>query len=211
MRRAASEAVRSAISVMVARVPRQGAASSGAAHFISGAARPAGPERGRMTSSIRIIPTPDGALTYAIPFPPEETPAVTARDLLGAWEAARGAAGAEIWGSPRRLIFRRPDGEAMELLLADADAACWAEAVDARHGLATPQGLAICLRLLALIEAMGRIARLKGFFALRATGAELHPALLRAAANVPLDPAGRFDEAALTALLSRTFPAGATL
>jgi hypothetical protein len=97
----------------------------------------------------------------------------------------------------------------MELLLADADAACWAEAVDARHGLATPQGLAICLRLLALIEAMGRIARLKGFFALRATGAELHPALLRAAASVPLDPAGRFDEAALTALLSRIIPAGA--
>ena len=162
-----------------------------------------------MTSSIRIIPPPDGALTYAIPFPPEETPAVTARDLLGAWEAARGAAGAEIWGSPRRLVFRRPDGEAMELLLADADAACWAEAVDARHGLATPRGLAICLRLLALIEAMGRIARLKGLFTIRATGAELHPALLRAAASVPLDPAGRFDEAGLTALSSRAIPAGA--
>jgi hypothetical protein len=95
------------------------------------------------------------------------------------------------------------------LLLADADAACWAEAVDARHGLATPQGLAICLRLLALIEAMGRIARLKGFFTLRAAGAELHPALLRAAAALPLDAAGRFDEAGLTALLSRTIPAGA--
>jgi dihydrodipicolinate synthase/N-acetylneuraminate lyase len=37
----------------------------------------------------------------------------------------------------------------------------------------------------------------------------LHPALLRAAASVPLDPAGRFDEAALTALLSRIIPAGA--
>lgn len=162
-----------------------------------------------MTSPIRIIPSSDGALTYAIPFPPEETPAVTARDLLGAWEAARGAAGAEIWGSPRRLVFRRADGEAMELLLADADAACWAEAVDARHGLATPQGLAICLRLLALIEAMGRMARLKGFFTIRTTGAELHPALLRAAASLPLDPAGRFDEAGLTALLSRAIPAGA--
>ena len=162
-----------------------------------------------MTCPIRIIPSPDGALTYAIPFPPEETPAVTARDLLGAWEAARGAAGAEIWGSPRRLVFRRADGEAMELLLADADAACWAEAVDARHGLATPQGLAICLRLLALIEAMGRMAWLKGFFTIRATGAELHPALLRAAASLPLDPAGRFDEAGLTGLLSRAIPAGA--
>ena len=162
-----------------------------------------------MSSQIRIIPTPDGALTYAIPFPPEETPAITARDLLGAWEAARWAAGAEIWGSPRRLIFRRADGEVMELLLADADATCWAEAVDARHGLANPQGLAICLRLLALIEAMGRIACLKGFFALRPSGAELHPALLRAAASLPLDPAGRFDEAGLTALLSRAIPAGA--
>jgi hypothetical protein len=106
-------------------------------------------------------------------------------------------------------VFRRADGEAMELLLADADAACWAEAVDARHGLATPQGLAICLRLLALIEAMGRMARLKGFFTIRTTGAELHPALLRAAASLPLDQAGRFDEAGLTGLLSRAIPAGA--
>jgi hypothetical protein len=32
---------------------------------------------------------------------------------------------------------------------------------------------------------------------------------LRAAASVQLDPAGRFDEAALTALLTRMIPAGA--
>jgi hypothetical protein len=56
---------------------------------------------------------------------------------------------------------------------------------------------------------MGRIACLKGFFALRPSGAELHPALLRAAASLPLDPAGRFDEGGLTALLSRAIPAGA--
>ena len=107
------------------------------------------------------------------------------------------------------LMFRGPNGEAMELLLADADAACWAEEVDARHGLATPHGLAICLRLLALIDAMGRLACLKGFFAIRPGGAELHPALLRAAASLPLDAAGRFDEAGLIALLSRAIPAGA--
>ena len=162
-----------------------------------------------MTNQIRLIPSRDGALTYAIPFPPEETPAVTARDLLHAWEAARDAAGAETWGSPRRLVFRRTDGEAMELLLADADAACWAEAVDARHGLATTQGLAICLRLLALIDSMGRMGRLKVFFTLSASGADLHPALLRAAASLPLDPVGRFDEAGLTALLYRSIQAGA--
>ena len=109
----------------------------------------------------------------------------------------------------RRLIFRRADGSAMELLLADADAACWAEAVDARHGLDTPQGLAICLRLLALIEAMGRFSWLKGFFTLHPHGAELHPALLRAAAALPLDAGGRFDETGLNALLSRAIPAGA--
>jgi hypothetical protein len=33
--------------------------------------------------------------------------------------------------------------------------------------------------------------------------------LLRAAASLPLDPAGRFDEAGLTGLLSRAIPAGA--
>ncbi|MFM8614742.1 MAG: hypothetical protein ACKOC9_08495, partial [Alphaproteobacteria bacterium] len=66
-------------------------------------------------------------------------------------------------------------------------------------------------RLLALIEAMGRMARLKGFFTLSASGAELHPALLRAAASLPLDAAGRFDEAGLTGLLSRAIPSGAPL
>ncbi len=162
-----------------------------------------------MPARIHVARAPDGALTYAIPFPPEDTPAITPRDVLGAWEAARGAAGAEDWGSPRRLIFRRADGSAMELLLADADAACWAEAVDARHGLDTPQGLAICLRLLALIEAMGRFSWLKGFFTLHPHGAELHPALLRAAAALPLDAGGRFDETGLNALLSRAIPAGA--
>ncbi len=80
-----------------------------------------------MPSPIRVARGPDGALTYAIPIPPEALPAVPPRDLEAAWERARAAAAAERWGAPRRLLFRRADGAAMELLLADADAACWAK------------------------------------------------------------------------------------
>ena len=110
MRRAASEAVRSAISVMVQewRLPGARQAGGGAIHGWRGGLGRS--RKGCMTSPIRVIPSPDGALTYAIPFPPEETPAVTARDLLGAWEAARGAAFLRYAAAAGRLAFRlRPD------------------------------------------------------------------------------------------------------
>lgn len=163
-----------------------------------------------MPSRIRVAQSPDGLLAYAIPFPPESLPAVAPRDLLAAWDHARAAATAERWGAPRRLLFRRPDGEAQELLLADADAACWAEAVDARHDLATPGGLALCLRLLALVEVLARARWLAGLYRMTAEGIDLHPELLRAAAAMPLDAAARFDETGLRRLLSRPIPSGAS-
>lgn len=162
-----------------------------------------------MPTPIRVARAPDGALTYAIPLAPEALPPVPPRDLEAAWDAARAAAAAERWGPPRRLLFRRPDGAAQELLLADADAACWAEAVDAGQDLATLPGLATCLRLLALIEVMTRARWLAGLYSLTAEGIELHPALLRAAAAMPLDAAARFDETTLRRLLSRPIPSGA--
>lgn len=161
-----------------------------------------------MPTPIRVARAPDGALTYAIPCPPEALPPVAPRDLEAAWEAARAAATAERWGPPRRLLFRRADGQAQELLLADADAACWAEAVDAGHDLGTLSGLATCLRLLALIEVMTRARWLAGLYRLTPTGMDLDPALLRAAAAMPLDAAARFDETALRRLLSRSIPSG---
>ena len=161
-----------------------------------------------MPPPIRVARAPDGVLAYAIPLPPESLPAVAPRDLEAAWDSARAAAAAERWGPPRRLLFRRPDGSAQELLLADADAACWAEAVDAAHDLGTLGGLSLCLRLLALVEVMTRAPWLRGLYSLGAEGIELHPALLRAAAAMPLDGAARFDETGLRRLLSRPIPSG---
>ena len=162
-----------------------------------------------MPEPIRIARAPDGSLAYAIPVPPEALPPVRPRDLVAAWDAARAAADAGAWGPPRLLRFSRQDGSSTDLALADTDAACWAEAVDAVAGLASLPGMALCLRLLALVEVLGRAKWIRGFFAIGAEGAELHPALLRAAAEMPLDAAARFDEGALRRLLSFSLPAGA--
>lgn len=163
-----------------------------------------------MPTPIRVARAPDGVLVYAVPIPPGRLPPVAPRDLETAWDRARAAAAAERWGAPRRLLFRHADGSTQEMLLADADAACWAEAVDAAHDLGTLGGLSLCLRLLALVDIMTRAVWLRGLYALTTEGVELHPALLRAAAAMPLDGAARFDESGLRSLLSRPIPSGAS-
>ena len=96
------------------------------------------------------------------------------------------------------------------LSIADRDARCWAEAVDRGADLGTLAGLALCLRLLALVEVMSRATWLAGMFDVTAEGVDLHPALLRAAAAMPLDSAARFDAEALRRLLSRGIAARAS-
>lgn len=125
-------------------------------------------------------------------------PAVSPVALSLAWDAARDAAAAEHWGPHRTLLFQ--DGPAMAL--ADADAACWAEAVDRMAGLETLSGLSLCLRLLALVDLLARARWMRGLYAISAEGIELHPALLTAAATEGLDAAGRFDETGMKRLLS---------
>lgn len=159
-------------------------------------------------TQIRVAEDASGALAYAIPCPPEALPAVPPSALLAAWEAARLQAATGRWGPPRHLVFRRADGGATAIAIADRDARCWAEAVDRGADLATVRGLALCLRLLALIDVMGRAAWLAGMFDVTADGVDLHPALLRAAAAMPLDAGARFDAEALRRLLSRTLPRG---
>jgi hypothetical protein len=158
---------------------------------------------------IRVAGSGDGSLTYAIALPPEALPAVTPAALLGAWDAARAHATAGAWGPPRELLFRREDGGATRIAIADRDACSWAEAIDHGADLSTLGGLALCLRLLALVEVMGRSAWLAGLFTVTAEGVALHPALLRAAASMPLDAGARFDAEVLRGLLSRALPAGA--
>jgi hypothetical protein len=78
--------------------------------------------------------------------------------------------------------------------------------VDRCADLGTLPGLAACLRLLALVEVMGRAAWLAGMFDVTPQGVDLHPALLRAAAAMPLDAGARFDAEELRRLLSRGLP-----
>lgn len=160
--------------------------------------------------AIRVAEDESGALAYAVPCPPEALPAVRPEALLAAWQAAHAGAASGRWGPPRTLMFRRPDGEPTVLAIADRDARSWAEAVDRAADLATLPGLALCLRLLALVEVMTRAAWLEGLFDVTPHGVELHPALLRAAAAMPLDAAARFDAEALKGLLSRRIAARAS-
>jgi len=161
-----------------------------------------------MPDAIHMERAPDGVLTYAVPVPPERLPAVPPGELLAAWALARRAAALHRWGPRREMLFARPDGGATRIAITDADAGCWAEAIDAAVGLKTLPGLALCLRLLALVEVMTRAPWLSGLFDVTPDGIDLHPALLRAAATMPLDGAARFDESGLRRLLSRPLPQG---
>ncbi len=66
-----------------------------------------------------------------------------------------------------------------DLALADRDACCWADAVDGTIGLRNSYGLAVCLRLLALVDLLARVRWADSLCLLRRDGAELHPSLLR--------------------------------
>jgi len=143
----------------------------------------------------------DGVLTYLIDLPPEALPPVRPRDLAAAWDAAREAALAERWGPPRLFRFRRAGGEHTDLALADVDATAWAEAVATRADMRAPAGLALLLRLLALIDLLATAPWAAALFRLKRDGAELSPALLHAAATERLTREARFDPARFRAAM----------
>lgn len=147
-------------------------------------------------------PLPGGALRHALPVALPALPAVTPLALERAWDAAREAADRGLWGPPRLLDCPG----CAPIALTDPDAACWAEAMARHVGLDTLGGWALTLRLLALVEAMGRHPWLRGMFAIGPGGAEFHPALLAAAAQAPLDATGRFADGALRGMLARSLP-----
>jgi hypothetical protein len=151
-----------------------------------------------MPRSIPVARTEAGAIAYLVPVSPERLPAVAPGDLLRAWNVARNGAVQRQWGAPRFFRFARQGGQELtEIAIADPDAGAWTEAIDRAFGLETLTGLSLCLRLLALVEVLTRAARLEPFFDVSPAGVDLHPSLLTAAAVLPLDPAARFDEAAL--------------
>ena len=178
------------------------------------------------SNPIRVARAPDGALTYDLALAPPQLPPVTPRALLAAWDTARDAIRqAErrrhqavidpIWpdasfsrsGPPRILQFQPPSAEPTRLAIADRDAAAWADAIDSAHGLDSLQGMTLCLRLLALVDALSRLKWLAPMFSFSAGGIRLHPALVAAAATMSLDAAARFDEGGLKRILSRPLPA----
>ncbi len=145
--------------------------------------------------AVQVQSRPDGALLYLVDLPPEALPPVRPRDLAAAWEAARDAALDERWGAARFFRFRRDDGTCTDLALADADASCWAGAVDRTVGIGNRYGLSVCMRLLALVDLLGRAPWAGHLVALRRDGAALQPALIQEAATQFLTSDGRFEEA----------------
>jgi hypothetical protein len=115
---------------------------------------------------IRTVILPSGALRHEVAVLPAALPAVAPAALEAAWEVARAAADAGLWGPARLLVF--PDEAS--IALTDPDAACWAEAMARHVGLDSLPGLSLCLRLLALVEVLGRAVWLRGMFSLGPTG-----------------------------------------
>jgi hypothetical protein len=162
-----------------------------------------GPANHPANHTVQVAKTREGFVTYLVAEPPETLPAVQARDLERAWYQARAAAIAAQDGPARLFRFRRGEDEVTDLALTDADARCWAAAVDAARGIDNLVGLSVCLRLLALVDLMSRARWAAGMVALRPDGAEIDAELLRVAATATLTREARFDESHLHTLLSR--------
>ncbi len=157
-------------------------------------------------AAIRTLTSPSGEKFHLVPHAAAALPAVTRRDLEQAWDAAREAALAS--DPPALHVFRFARGEAppLDLALNDKDAASWAGAVDRVADLSTTHGISVCLRLLALVDLMGRATWARAWFTFNRAGSKIHPALLQAAALSPLTDTGGFAETALRALLPATGP-----
>ena len=75
--------------------------------------------------------------------------------------------------------------------------------MDGTLGLRNSYGLAVCLRLLALVDLLARVRWADSLCPLKRDGAELHPSLLGVAASEPLTADARFDEAGFRSRLAR--------
>lgn len=143
-------------------------------------------------------------MLHLVPFGPPALPSVSSRHLEAAWGAARDAALSSAGHGRARthgFRFMEGGGPPLDLLLADRDAARWTAGIEGIADLSTAYGISLCLRLLALVALMGSAEWVRPWFTLRRAGAEIHPALLLAAALAPLTPTGGFAETSLRALL----------
>lgn len=159
---------------------------------------------------IELATDRSGALIYQVGMSPDALPPVRTGDLAEGWDAARRAAAASRWGEPRMFRFRPADNEPVDLALNDDDAACWAEAIDAAWGLQTAYGLSLCLRLLGLVALLSDSPMLRALCPFSRADMTLDPALVRAAASIPLSTRGHLDEVRVCAHLARSVPASIT-
>ena len=163
------------------------------------------------SAAVQVAIAGDGTLTYRVGVAPDALPPVRRRDLEAAWDAARAGAIAEDWGPARLFRFRRKDGSHADLALADPDACCWAAAVDLTVGMRSLYGLSLCLRLLALVDLLGRARWAVHLFAVARDGARIHPRVLEAAAHLALTSEAGFDETGFrTAVADTALPAPAS-
>ncbi len=132
-------------------------------------------------------------MLYQVAEAPDSLPPVRPRDLAACWDAARSLALAGDAAPSRRIRFLAASGP-IDLHLADPDAACWAAAVDARAALTTRYGLALCLRLLALVSLLARSGAARAECTLSGGEALLSARLLGAAARTRLSPNGQFAD-----------------
>lgn len=144
--------------------------------------------------------TTGGLQLYLVDRTPEHLPEVRRVDLDLAWEAARNAALADHGAPSLAIRFAPANLDPVELALTDRSACAWARGVDRGFGLATLYGLALLLRLLALVELATRATWLSDRLL---SGKRIEPdaASLAVAARLPLSPDGRFDEAAFRAAI----------
>jgi hypothetical protein len=152
-------------------------------------------------STILTETGPHGEILHLVPHQAAALPSVARRDLERAWDASRAAGGHAPATATRLIRFTQPERPPLDLILTDSDAASWAAAIGGIVDLSTAYGMSVCLRLLALVDLMGRAAWARAWFSISRAGLEFHPALLQAAALSPLTETGGFAETALRALL----------
>lgn len=144
---------------------------------------------------------------HHLPLSPERLPAVAGRDLRRAFAAAREAALSGAAHPPRLFCFSGGEAEGagpaedranILLFVDDASACAWIGGVERAFGLSSPYALALCFRLLALIDLLSRhpaaqrLCRREG-----RGGIALPERLFHAAAIMPLDSHGQFRESEL--------------
>jgi len=133
--------------------------------------------------------------------PASGLPAVRSADLDRAWDAAQATSCKD---APLRLAIRfaARDEETMELSLDDPSACAWAGRVDQGFGLRSLYGVALLLRLLALVDLAARTVWLAERWR---AGRMIRPdaTALAVAARIPLTPDARFDEVMFRDALNR--------